>query len=164
MMCGAGRGSLRRGVGSISGVTRGLAAPGARRLAKPLSSLQAEAEIEPFTLKHKLPRNLGELMLAAVGPLDSKLPGNGGLRLWHYPSKENFETEAHGLATGMAKKHDTYYTGFAGAKLVCHSETDPSTWEPKDKKALLDEAASMLNGLDGSMCKPPPDPRPLGVT
>mmetsp|Transcript_19913 Transcript_19913/g.60411 ORF Transcript_19913/g.60411 Transcript_19913/m.60411 type:complete len:479 (-) Transcript_19913:2148-3584(-) len=79
------------------------------------------------------------------------MPGNGGLRLWHYENDHKAQREAVGLGLGMALKHSTYNTGFAGAKLICAAASPPHTWGEDDKKELLREVAAMLTTLDGKM-------------
>ena len=64
-----------------------------------------------FIASRALPNGLGELYLGAAEQLRPDLPGNGGLRLWHYESDDKAKTEALGLGQGMAFKHDTYNTG-----------------------------------------------------
>lgn len=104
-----------------------------------------------YLASHKLPNGLGDLYLASAEPLSDATPGNGGLRLWHYDSDEKAKIEALGLGRGMAVKHDTYNTGFAGAKLICAASEPPSSWSPQDKTILLNEVATMLADLKGKM-------------
>lgn len=85
------------------------------------------------------------------GSLTSDRPGNGGMRLWKYNNANAAENEADRLAKGMEVKHVSYNTGFSGAKLVCASSSDPSSWSAIDKKVLLDESASMLHEMGGAM-------------
>ena len=83
-------------------------------------------------------RDGSQLILSATRPLTTALPGNGGMRLWHYADEQAASTEALGLAAGMAVKHDTFYTGFSGAKLVCASSKSIADWSADDKQHLLD--------------------------
>ena len=52
-------------------------------------------------------RELGTLIIAGATSLSPDRPGNGGLRLWNYQSKEAADQEAHNLAVGMEVKHAT---------------------------------------------------------
>ena len=102
-------------------------------------------------VKNQDEEKIGTLTLAASAPLSLERPGNGGMRLWNYTSREAADVEALGLAQGMEIKHATYNTGFSGAKLVCASSTPIETWNQADKKQLMDAAASMLTEFNGAM-------------
>ena len=73
------------------------------------------------------------------------------MRLWRYKTSEAAIDEAQRLGMGMGVKHDVFNTGFAGAKLVCAAEDDPSTWSAADKQVLLDEVGDMLAEQGGAM-------------
>jgi hypothetical protein len=82
------------------------------RLLRPsaTSTLKSALPVEQgagYLVSHMLPNGLGDLYLASAEPLSEAVPGNGGLRLWHYDSDEKAQTEALGLGIGMAVKHDT---------------------------------------------------------
>ena len=116
----------------------------------------AQDSVLPFRLERKVMKadqetQIGTLVLSAANELSNDRPGNGGMRLWNYRSHDAAQVEAHGLAVGMEVKHKTFNTGFAGAKLVCASETPVSQWKPDDKAVLIETAAAMLTELDGAM-------------
>ena len=114
-------------------------------LSRPISAPQ------PYLVTRKLPNGLGTLHMAAARLLSKRSPGNGGLRLWKYATSDAASDEATRLGMGMSVKHDTFNTGFAGAKLVCAAESSPSSWSPSDKKVLLDEVQALLEDQDGAM-------------
>ena len=76
-------------------------------------------------------------------------PGNGGIRLISYPSKDHAVDDAVRLAKGMTRKHDMFCTGFSGAKIVVNSDLQDLT--QIDRKQLMEDAAKALKALDGSM-------------
>ena len=120
-------------------------------LARGLQRTQTAAGPSPTIVTRTLPGNLGKLHLGAGEPLTQRTPGNGGLRLWRYKTSEAAIDEAQRLGMGMGVKHDVFNTGFAGAKLVCAAEDDPSTWSAADKQVLLDEVGDMLAEQGGAM-------------
>ena len=120
-------------------------------LARGLQRTQTAASPSPTIVTRTLPGNLGKLHLGAGEPLTQRTPGNGGLRLWRYKTSEAAIDEAQRLGMGMGVKHDVFNTGFAGAKLVCAAEDDPSTWSAADKQVLLDEVGDMLAEQGGAM-------------
>ena len=76
-------------------------------------------------------------------------PGNGGIRLLHYPSDDHAIDDAIRLAEGMTRKHDQFRTGFSGAKIVIKSEhSDISAIE---RKELMEDTADALHVLSGSV-------------
>jgi len=114
----------------------------------PLAAAANEGEV---IVRRTLPNNLGVLHVAASQPLSKGTPGNGGLRLWQYATLADAEVEAARLGKGMEVKHSTFHTGFAGAKVVCAANKPPAEWSAAEKSMLLDEAALMLKGMDGTM-------------
>ena len=76
-------------------------------------------------------------------------PGNGGIRLLHYPSDDHAIDDAIRLAEGMTRKHDQFRTGFSGAKIVVKS--DHHDLDAIERKELMEDAAEALHVLDGSM-------------
>ena len=76
-------------------------------------------------------------------------PGNGGIRLLHYPSDDHAIDDAIRLAEGMTRKHDQFRTGFSGAKLVIKS--DHPNLDEVERKNLMEDAADALHVLCGSV-------------
>ena len=76
-------------------------------------------------------------------------PGNGGIRLLHYPSEDHAIDDAIRLAEGMTRKHDQFRTGFSGAKLVVKS--DHPNLDEVERKNLMEDAADALHVLCGSV-------------
>ncbi|GMI06522.1 hypothetical protein TrVE_jg1454 [Triparma verrucosa] len=91
-----------------------------------------------------------QLFIANDGPLQSKRPGNGGMRMLAYGDEQLAINDAVRLAEGMTRKHDCYCTGFSGAKLVVHCSEGAS---PKtvDRPALMADCADALESLGGSV-------------
>lgn len=91
-----------------------------------------------------------QLFIANDGPLQSKRPGNGGMRMLSYEDENLAINDAVRLAEGMTRKHDCYCTGFSGAKLVVHCSegASPTT---VDRSALMTDAANALDSLGGSI-------------
>lgn len=76
-------------------------------------------------------------------------PGNGGIRLLNYKSKQCAIDDAVRLAKGMTRKHDMFRTGFSGAKVVVNAErTDLDVIE---RKKLMENVASALRAFEGGM-------------
>jgi len=76
-------------------------------------------------------------------------PGNGGIRLLNYESKEHAIDDAVRLAKGMTRKHDMFRTGFSGAKVVIKS--DHKDLSVIKRKELMEDAARALHALEGGM-------------
>ena len=125
----------------------------------PLSSIrmqEAEAEAPPEVTA---PDAYIEFIIGYPEPvvpdvsLTRSRDGSTGVATFTFdnPSFLAASTEALGLAAGMAVKHDTFYTGFSGAKLVCASSKSIADWSADDKQHLLDEASEMLRDLGGAM-------------
>lgn len=76
-------------------------------------------------------------------------PGNGGIRLLNYQSREDAIDDAVRLAKGMTKKHDMFRTGFSGAKMVVDSNYEDLT--EIERKGLMEDTAKALEALDGCM-------------
>uniref|UniRef100_A0A7S1BGW0 Glutamate/phenylalanine/leucine/valine/L-tryptophan dehydrogenase C-terminal domain-containing protein n=1 Tax=Corethron hystrix TaxID=216773 RepID=A0A7S1BGW0_9STRA len=76
-------------------------------------------------------------------------PGNGGIRLLSYQSKEHAIDDAVRLAKGMTRKHDMFRTGFSGAKVVIDHDHEDLSVVKRD--TLMRDAAKALKALDGSM-------------
>jgi leucine dehydrogenase len=91
-----------------------------------------------------------QLMIGATGELSKLRPGNGGFRIWKYPSESEAAAEAVALAQGMEVKHMAYNTGCAGAKVVCNIGEEREL-KDIDKQKLLDELNDMLVSLNGAM-------------
>jgi len=90
-----------------------------------------------------------KLMIGASARLSKNRPGNGGFRIWKYPTQKAAAAEAIGLAQGMEVKHLTYNTGYSGAKVVCN--VGDNDVEKIDKKRLLDDLNDVLVSLNGKM-------------
>ncbi|KAG8461387.1 hypothetical protein KFE25_010574 [Diacronema lutheri] len=112
---------------------------------------QAPALPSSSILEATLPNGLGTVFVGISGAATLDVPGNGGLRLWSYPSLDAARAEVRALADGMARKHAAYGTGFAGAKLVCAASKDVATFTASDKHALLDSVAWVLDQLRGQV-------------
>ena len=97
--------------------------------------LPPRAAKSPMLLTTQLPDGI-QLMVGAVGRLTSDRPGNGGVRIWSYNSRQAAAAEvqskprnalsvlpltawpqAIALAQGMEVKHLAYKTGCSGAKV-----------------------------------------------
>ena len=76
-------------------------------------------------------------------------PGNGGIRLLHYPTDDHAIDDAIRLAEGMTRKHDQFRTGFSGAKIVIKS--DHPNLDAVERKELMEDAAEALHVLSGSV-------------
>eukprot|EP00557_Chaetoceros_sp_GSL56_P002346 CAMPEP_0176486582 /NCGR_PEP_ID=MMETSP0200_2-20121128/5645_1 /TAXON_ID=947934 /ORGANISM="Chaetoceros sp., Strain GSL56" /LENGTH=854 /DNA_ID=CAMNT_0017883293 /DNA_START=309 /DNA_END=2873 /DNA_ORIENTATION=+ len=89
------------------------------------------------------------MYIAKDGTFDTQCPGNGGMRLLSYPSKDHAIEDAVRLAEGMTRKHAMYNTGFSGAKLV----VDYGSLDLKDvdREILLVDCAHALQELGGSI-------------
>lgn len=74
-------------------------------------------------------------------------PANGGLRLLRYASVDDAHDEAFMLASRMTDKHRLYRTGFAGAKLVAHTQERFEVIKPR----LFDVVAGVLSDLGGTV-------------
>jgi leucine dehydrogenase len=102
----------------------------------------------------QLPGGLGTLFVAMTGgenAMSVERPGNGGYRLLNYKSLEAARAEAKDLANGMAAKHSTFATGFAGAKLVCAANKDVREFDQADKDVVIQTAAAVLSEMGGKV-------------
>jgi len=91
-----------------------------------------------------------KLFIAIDGDsFDVGRPGNGGIRLLHYPTDNHAIDDAVRLAEGMTRKHDQFRTGFSGAKIVVKS--DIPDLDKIERKALMEDAAGALEVLGGSV-------------
>jgi glycine/D-amino acid oxidase-like deaminating enzyme/glutamate dehydrogenase/leucine dehydrogenase len=89
------------------------------------------------------------MYIANDGTFDTQRPGNGGMRLLSYSSKQHAIEDAVRLAEGMTRKHAMYNTGFSGAKLVVdHGSLD---LKDVDRETLMIDCARALNKLEGSI-------------
>ena len=79
-------------------------------------------------------------------------PGNGGIRLLNYESKQHAIDDAVRLAKGMTRKHDMFRTGFSGAKVVVDSDHDDIG--VIEREALMQDAGKALEALEGKISSP----------
>ena len=96
----------------------------------------------------RLPKSDATLYLGAATAtsLDKVNVGNGGMRLWKYPSAFHASKEALTLAQGMDSKHAMYRTGFGGSKIVVDCDNPSGA----ARALMLDEVADVLNELEGT--------------
>ncbi|KAL3787355.1 hypothetical protein HJC23_004380 [Cyclotella cryptica] len=76
-------------------------------------------------------------------------PGNGGIRLLNYKTRESAIADAVRLAKGMTRKHDMFRTGFSGAKVVVKS--DHKDLSVIQRRKLMQNVASALHAFEGGM-------------
>lgn len=76
-------------------------------------------------------------------------PGNGGIRLLNYKSKQSAIDDAVRLAKGMTRKHDMFRTGFSGAKVVVNAAR--TELDAIQRKKLMNNVASALQTFEGGM-------------
>jgi leucine dehydrogenase len=76
-------------------------------------------------------------------------PGNGGIRLLNYETKQCAIDDAVRLAKGMTRKHDMFRTGFSGAKVVVNAEV--INLDVIERKKLMENVASALRAFEGGM-------------
>ena len=95
-----------------------------------------------------LPKSDTSLYIGAATDtsLDKVSVGNGGMRLWKYPSPFHASKEALALAQGMDSKHHIYHTGFGGSKIVVDCKNPSGT----ARALMLDEVADVLNEFEGT--------------
>lgn len=121
-----------------------------RWLRSSLTAVATQAQVR----EAMLPNDLGTLFVAMTGgeaAMSVERPGNGGCRLLNYRSLDAARAEAKDLANGMAAKHSTFATGFAGAKLVCAANKNVNDFDQADKEAVLETAAKVLHELGGQV-------------
>lgn len=99
----------------------------------------------PLILKYDTPA--GPLYIGNDGPFQTKRPGNGGLRIWTYPTEKEAVAECIALSSGMTGKHLVYNTGFSGAKLVVNCRD----LKHINKRSLMRSVAVALKELAGAV-------------